>query len=137
MEILNSYKYACRAGSIICLALFISWMFLPNILFNIFAIEYNNFTIFLGQRIAALFFGLFIILFFLSNENNVRVQKTLSISFAISCLILAYSGVAGLLNGAAGIGILIAIIVELFFAFWFVYSTRKIYFSVLFKEANE
>ncbi len=132
MKILNSYKYACKAGSIICLALFISWMFLPNILFNIFAIEYNNFTIFLGQRIAALFLGLFVILFFLANENNARVQKTLSFSFAISCLILAYSGIVGMINGAAGIGILIAIIVELFFAFWFFYSTRKISFSILF-----
>ncbi|MBN8649758.1 MAG: hypothetical protein J0L55_17560 [Caulobacterales bacterium] len=137
MEVLNSYKYACKAGSITCLTLFISWMFLPNILFNIFAIEYNNYTIFLGQRIAALFFGLSIILFFLANENNARVQKILSVSFAISCLILAYSGVTGLQNGAAGIGILIAIIVELFFAFWFFYSTWKISFSILINETNE
>lgn len=137
LKTLNSFEIAARFASIICFILFISWQFLPNLLFFIFGLENGEIGYFLGQRIAALFIALALILYFLANEKGQKIQKVISISFALACFLLAISGIFAYLKNIAGIGIMIAIIVELFFCFWFLFVTRQIKFSILYKQINE
>jgi hypothetical protein len=132
LKILNSFEIAAKCASIICLILFVSWQFMPKFLFFIFGMENMQLAYFLGQRIAALFIGMAIILFFLAKEESYRIQKILALGFAISCIFLAISGSLALVNNIAGIGILFAIIVEIAFAIWFLWATSKISFKIIF-----
>lgn len=133
MKIINSFEIAARCAAFVCFALFIAWQFMPNLIFIVFGMENGELAYFLGQRIAALFIALGFILLFLANEKGEKIQKTIAISFAIACLLLAISGILAFKNNVTGIGIWLAIIIELIFCFWFLMATRQIKLSILFK----
>ena len=113
-EVLNKLAFVITAA--LCLVL----LFIPGLIYWLFGIEGGASADLIARRTAMLFAGLSILALITSETESDEVRQVVSLSFAVAMAGLAVLGLVELLRGAAGIGILLAVAVEVFFTFYYV-----------------
>jgi len=98
----------------VCLALVAVWLLAPRTLLAFWGVASaaDPLADLMGQRTAALFAGLGLMLYLARDAEPSSARTALASGFALACLALACSGVYELSAGHAGVGILGAILVE-------------------------
>jgi uncharacterized membrane protein len=113
-DVLNKLAFAITAA--LCGVL----LFVPGLIYWLFGIEGGASADFIARRAAMMFAGLSVLALVTADTESEELRQAVSLSFAVMMSGLAILGLAELFRGAAGIGILLAVIVEVFFAFYYV-----------------
>lgn len=111
-ELLNRICFAILA------ALALTLLVAPGIIHWLFAIDSGAGADTMSRRAALLFAGLAVMVFLAGDTTSLEVQHIVSAAVLVTMSGLAVLGLVEWLRGAVGFGIWLAIIVELFFA-WF------------------
>jgi hypothetical protein len=119
-----SFRTLSTLTSLLCFLLALVWGFVPDGLLAIWSIEYSSAAGFVARRSAVLFAALGVIFYLVRNEAPSVTRSALSTGFAVGCFGLATLGFGEWLNGHAGPGILLAVLVELALGLGFVQTRR-------------
>ena len=96
----------------ICLALAALWSCAPEILLGLWHVEATQSVIVVGHRSAALFLGFALLTYAMRRAPPSPLRTSVADALALACMALALLGLAELLQGHVGIGILSAVVVE-------------------------
>ncbi|MCP1476402.1 hypothetical protein ABIA54_004752 [Pseudomonas sp. EB276 TE3739] len=110
--------------SILCFLLALVWGFFPEVLLAIWSIGYSEGTGVVARRSAVLFAALGVMFYLLRNAPPSAARSALSNGFIVGCFGLAALGFGEWLNGHAGPGILLAVLVEFALGLGFVQARR-------------
>jgi hypothetical protein len=110
--------------SSLCFLLALAWGFVPDMLLAIWSIEYSEGAGFVARRSAVLFAALGVMFYLVRNAPPSLGRNALSNGFIVGCFGLAVLGFAEWLNGHAGPGILLAVLVEFALGLGFVQARR-------------
>lgn len=111
-----SYRTVSTLAALLSIALCIVLILLPDIVYWLFGLQGNDLGDFLAKRAGLLFLGLAIFCFYSRNTNSSEVKSIVSLSLGATMGTMALLGVFEALRGTAGLGILLAVLVELIFA---------------------
>lgn len=120
-----SYRTLCGLTGAIALALALTLLLAPQVIYALFAIAPHESADFLARRAAMLFVG-FAVLSFSMREAEPRSQRSYSVAMATTMGALAALGSFELARGFAGLGLGLAIGVELFLTAAFVLHVRAL-----------
>lgn len=120
-----SFRTLSTFTAVLCLLLALVWGLMPDWLLAIGSIEYSTATGLVARRSAVLFAALGMILYGVRNEAPSVTRNALSNGFIAGCLGLAVLGFGEWLNGHAGPGILLSVVVELALGLAF-FQTRRV-----------
>ncbi|WP_298262135.1 hypothetical protein [uncultured Litoreibacter sp.] len=95
-------------------------LFLPEVIFWLFGIEGSASSEFMMRRAAILFMSLSVLAFVTSETENDEMRQVVSLTFAVALLGMAAMGLFELLRGDAGLGILLAVVVEVIAGFYYI-----------------
>jgi TM2 domain-containing membrane protein YozV len=98
----------------ISIILSIVLLFFPKVIFLLFGIEGNGSAYFISRRAAMFFIGYAVICYFSRNIEPSESRQSISLGIALSMLGFAILGIFEFLRGFAGVGIFLAVSVELF-----------------------
>ena len=107
-----SFRTLSSFTSLLCFLLAIVWGFLPDALLAVWSIEYSEVAGFVARRSAVLFAALGVMFYLVRTAPPSLGRNALSNGFIVGCFGLAVLGFAEWLNGHAGPGILLAVLVE-------------------------
>jgi len=107
-----TFRTACLGTSIIWGALCLTLLLWPALVFWLFQIETSPSTVFMTRRAAMLFLGLATLMFVVKDTADVIAQRAVSAAAIAGMGGLAILGLFEFMRGDAGIGIWIAILVE-------------------------
>jgi hypothetical protein len=96
----------------------------PSVFVWMWQIEPGSGTDMVARRCGALFAGIAVILYRVRASGPGPERDAIAIGFAVGCVLLAVTGLQALYSGVAGLGILLAVAVELLLAAAFL-STRR------------
>lgn len=119
-----SFRALSGITSSLCFLLALAWGFFPEVLLAIWSIEYSTAVGFVARRSAVLFAALGVMFFLVRNAPPSVARSALSNGFIVGCFGLAVLGFGEWLNGHAGPGILLAVLVELALGLGFVQARR-------------
>ncbi len=119
-----SFRALSGITSSLCFLLALAWGFFPEVLLAIWSIEYSTAVGFVARRSAVLFAALGLMFFLVRNASPSVARSALSNGFIVGCFGLAVLGFGEWLNGHAGPGILLAVLVELALGLGFVQARR-------------
>ena len=119
-----SFRALSGITSSLCFLLALAWGFFPEVLLAIWSIEYSTAVGFVARRSAVLFAALGVMFFLVRNTPPSVARSALSNGFIVGCFGLAVLGFGEWLNGHAGPGILLAVLVELALGLGFVQARR-------------
>jgi hypothetical protein len=119
-----SFRALSGITSSLCFLLALAWGFFPEVLLAIWSIEYSTAVGFVARRSAVLFAALGVMFFLVRNAPPSVARSALSNGFVVGCFGLAVLGFGEWLNGHAGPGILLAVLVELALGLGFVQARR-------------
>jgi hypothetical protein len=124
-----NYRILALCTSAICFALAATWLLVPGLLLSLWNVQTSPAAELVARRGAVLFFG-FAIMFFSSRNTEPSVTRlSLVRGFAVGCLALACLGIFEFVLGHAGVGIFLAVVVELLLAvLFFVLAHRDVNF---------
>ncbi|WP_236188371.1 hypothetical protein [Pseudomonas pharyngis] len=108
----------------LCFLLSLAWGLAPQILLAIWSIEYSEAAGFVARRSAVLFAALGLMFYLVRNAPVSIARNALSNGFIVGCFGLAVLGFAEWLNGHAGPGILLAVLVEFALGLGFLQARR-------------
>jgi hypothetical protein len=108
-----SFRTLSTFTAALCLLLALVWGLVPDRLLASWDIEYSLGIGLISRRIAVLFLALSMMFFLVRNEAPSQTRSALSYGFVMGCWGLAILGFGEWLNGHAGPGILLAVVVEL------------------------
>jgi len=108
----------------LCFVLALAWGIFPERLLAIWSVEYSEGVGFVARRSAVLFAALAVMFYLVRNAPPSLGRNALSNGFIVGCLGLAVLGFAEWLNGHAGPGILLAVLVEFALGLGFVQARR-------------
>ena len=108
----------------LCFLLALAWGVFPQSLLAIWSIEYSDAAGFVARRSAVLFAALGVMFYLVRNAPPSLGRNALSNGFIVGCFGLAVLGFAEWLNGHAGPGILLAVLVEFALGLGFVQARR-------------
>ncbi|WP_434707187.1 hypothetical protein J3P75_14525 [Pseudomonas sp. R1-1] len=108
----------------LCFVLALAWGIFPERLLAIWSVEYSEGAGFVARRSAVLFAALAMMFYLVRNAPPSLGRNALSNGFIVGCLGLAVLGFAEWLNGHAGPGILVAVLVEFALGLGFVQARR-------------
>lgn len=111
-------------ASVLCGALFLAWMFVPDFLLLTWGVGYTDAAGFVGRRSAALFLGISLMLARMRTFPPSANRTALADGFALTCGVLAALGFYEAWVGHAGPGIFSAIAVEILTAWGLASSVR-------------
>jgi len=100
------------------------WGLMPDELLAIWGIEYSTATGLVARRSAVVFAALGLIFYWVRNEAPSVTRSALCSGFMVGCFGLAALGFGEWLNGHAGPGILLAVLVELALGLGFLQTRR-------------
>ncbi len=111
-------------SSIISFLLFITLLLAPQLVFMLFEVEGNASAYFLARRAAMLFLGYAVIACVIRNAEHSNARQAVILGIGTAQLGLLVLGAFELVRGFAGLGILLAMVVELLlavacFSLWF------------------
>ncbi|UST61833.1 hypothetical protein NF673_14365 [Pseudomonas moraviensis] len=110
--------------SILCFLLALVWGFFPEVLLAIWSIGYSEGTGVVARRSAVLFAALGVMFYLLRNAPPSAARSALSNGSIVGCFGLSALGFGEWLNGHAGPGILLAVLVEFALGLGFVQARR-------------
>jgi hypothetical protein len=119
-----SFRALSGITSSLCFLLALAWGFFPEVLLAIWSIEYSTAVGFVTRRSAVLFAALGVMFFLVRHAPPSVARSALSNGFIVGCFGLAVLGFGEWLNGHAGPGILLAVLVELALGLGFVQARR-------------
>ena len=108
----------------LCFLLALAWGLVPQILLSIWSIEYFEAAGFVARRMAVLFAALGVMFYLVRNAPVSIARNAMNNGFIVGCFGLAVLGFAEWLNGHAGPGILLAVLVEFALGLGFVQARR-------------
>lgn len=108
----------------LCFLLSLAWGLAPQVLLAIWSIEYSEAAGFIARRSAVLFAALGVMFYLVRNAPVSIARNALSNGFIVGCFGLAVLGFAEWLNGHAGPGILLAVLVEFALGLGFLQARR-------------
>lgn len=120
-----TFRGMSRAASVICGMLAFVWILVPHILLSIWQVESSVSTILAGRRSGALFFGLGVMLWLAQDATSSPTRDAIAAGFAASCAVLAALGIYEFVAGHAGVGIWLAVAVEIPLAVGFAFVRRN------------
>jgi hypothetical protein len=119
-----SFRTLSTFTSLLCFLLALVWGLMPDVLLAIWSIEYSSAAGFVARRSAVLFAALGVMFYLVRNETPSVTRNALSTGFTVGCFGLAALGFGEWLNGHAGPGILLAVVVESALGLGFVQTRR-------------
>jgi hypothetical protein len=111
------YPFVARFGALIAALLFVTFAFIPVVPFTMLGVAMTPEGLLMARRMAALFLGISLILWFLRDAPDSTLRRQVSLALAISMGAIAAFGFLDFLGGRNGPGVFIAIIVEVYFTF--------------------
>lgn len=110
--------------AVISSILFVILLFYPEVVFWLFSVAESESGEFIARRAAMLFLGIAVLSWFVRSAADSEARQAICLGIGVSMLSLAVVGLFELTRGFAGIGILLAIAVELvlglsYFRIWF------------------
>ena len=120
-----SFRALSTFTSVLCFALALIWGLMPERLLAIWDVEYSSAVGLVARRGAVLFAALGVIFYLVRNEAPSVTRNALSNGFIVGCWGLAILGFGEWLNGHAGPGVLLAVVVELTLGLGF-FQTRRV-----------
>jgi len=100
------------------------WGFWPDEWLSIWSVEYSSATGLVSRRTAVLFLALGVIFYRARRAPPSSTRRALSTGFVVGCFGLATLGLGEWLNGHAGPGILLPVVVELALGLGFIQTKR-------------
>ncbi|MHC8339443.1 hypothetical protein [Pseudomonas sp. HLT2-19-2] len=119
-----SFRTLSTFTSFLCFLLALVWGLMPEGLLSIWSIEYSLAVGVVARRSAVLFAALGVMFYLVRNEPPSITRHALSNGFMVGCWGLAVLGFGEWLNGHAGPGILLAVVVELALGLAFLQTKR-------------
>ncbi|MHC8326839.1 hypothetical protein [Pseudomonas sp. LB1P83] len=119
-----SFRTLSTFSSLLCFVLALVWGLMPDVLLALWSIEYSSAAGFVARRGAVLFAALGVMFYLVRNEAPSVTRNALSTGFTVGCFGLAALGFGEWLNGHAGPGILLAVVVESALGMGFVQTRR-------------
>ncbi|SFR48178.1 hypothetical protein [Litoreibacter janthinus] len=113
-DVVNKLAFAITAA--LCLVL----LFFPAPIYWLFSIDASASADFIARRAAMLFAGFSVLALVTSDTESDEVRQVVSLAFAVSMAGLMILGLFELFRGVAGLGIMLAVAVEAFFAFYYI-----------------
>lgn len=113
------------AAAVLCAVLSAVLIFFPEIIYWVFTVPDTPTGDFLAIRAGMVFLGVSVILWGCRNEGASTLRSTISIGVIVMMAGLAVAGVYEFLRGFAGLGIWVAILIELGFAYGYLSILRK------------
>jgi len=113
------FKALATIASCVTAALFLVLAGIPELIFWLFGIEGGISATFMARRAGCLFLGISVLLWCAAHDTFGSVQKGICGGVAIMMAALAILGTIEFLVGTAGVGIWMAIFVEVAFSFGF------------------
>jgi hypothetical protein len=100
------------------------WMFAPNAVLSSWGVAFSDSVGLMSRRAAALYAGIGVMFFSARNAEPSAARSALVTGFVVACLILAVLGVSELATGHAGLGISVAVLIEVALTLAFLYVAR-------------
>ncbi|RON41100.1 hypothetical protein [Pseudomonas brassicacearum] len=119
-----SFRVLSTFTAALCLLLALVWGLMPDWLLAIWSLEYSSAVGVVARRSAVLFAALGVMFYLVRNESPSTARDALSNGFMVGCWGLAALGFGEWLNGHAGPGILLAVVVELALGLAFLQTKR-------------
>ncbi|EJM25434.1 MULTISPECIES: hypothetical protein [Pseudomonas] len=119
-----SFRTLSTITFFLCFLLSLAWGLAPQLLLAIWSIEYSEAAGFVARRSAVLFAALGVMFYLVRNAPVSIARNALSNGFIVGCFGLAVLGFAEWLNGHAGPGILLAVLVEFALGLGFLQARR-------------
>lgn len=119
-----SFRALSTFTSLLCFLLALVWGLMPDWLLSIWGLEYSLAVGVVARRSAVLFAALGVMFYLVRNESPSTTRHALSNGFMVGCWGLAALGFGEWLNGHAGPGILLAVVVELALGLAFLQTKR-------------
>ncbi|MHC8299970.1 hypothetical protein [Pseudomonas sp. ZS1P83] len=119
-----SFRTLSTFTSILCFLLALVWGLMPDGLLSLWSLEYSLAVGVVARRSAVLFATLGVMFYLVRNEPPSSTRHALSNGFMVGCWGLAAVGFGEWLNGHAGPGILLAVVVELALGLAFLQAKR-------------
>lgn len=120
-----SFRTLSLFTAALCFVLALIWGLLPQWLLQIWGVDYSSSTGLVARRSAMLFLGLGVMFYSARNAEPSPTRTALSTGFITGCFGLAGLGLVEWLNGHAGPGILLAVVVELGLGLGFTQASRN------------
>jgi len=119
-----SFRALSTFTAALCFLLALVWGLMPDWLLSIWGLEYSLTVGIVARRSAMLFAALGVMFYLVRNESPSTTRHALSKGFMVGCWGLAALGFGEWLNGHAGPGILLAVVVELALGLAFLQTRR-------------
>jgi hypothetical protein len=119
-----SFRTLSTFTAALCFLLALVWGLMPDRLLSIWSIEYSLAVGVVARRSAMLFAALGVMFYLVRNEAPSITRNALTHGFMVGCWGLAALGFGEWLNGHAGPGILLAVVVELALGLAFLQTKR-------------
>lgn len=119
-----SFRTLSTFTAALCFLLALVWGLMPQGLLAIWSIEYSPAAGFVARRNAVLFGALGVMFYLVRQAPPSSARSAMCSGFMVGCFGLAALGFGEWLNGHAGPGILLAILVELALGLGFVQTRR-------------
>ena len=119
-----SFRALSTFTSLLCFLLALVWGLMPDWLLSIWGLEYSLAVGVVARRSAMLFAALGVMFYLVRNESPSTTRHALSNGFMVGCWGLAALGFGEWLNGHAGPGILLTVVVELALGLAFLQTKR-------------
>lgn len=120
-----SFRMLSTFTAALCFLLALVWGLMPDKLLATWSLDYSTATGLVARRSAVLFAALGVMFYGVRNEVPSPIRTALSHGFIVGCWGLAAVGFGEWLNGHAGPGILLAVVVELALGLAF-FQTRRV-----------
>ncbi len=109
-----SFRTLSILSAALSAALFLTLLFVPDLVFWLFQIPASESAAFLSRRAAILFLGFGILMWLVRNTENSPANRAICIGWGTAMTALAILGTLEFVRGFAGGGIFIAVFIEAF-----------------------
>ena len=114
-----SFSLLAWSAAAVCATLAVLGLCAPQLLLALWGVAYSEPVGFVSRRAAALFLGIAVMFVLARHAEPSRCRTSMCAGFIVACSALAMLGAFELATGNAGPGILLAVLVEVLFAFAF------------------
>lgn len=116
--------------AVICIALFLFLIFIPELVFQLFGASGNDTAYIVARRTSMFFLGYAIIAFYSRTAPPSMIRQAISLGIAISMLGLSILGIFEYNRGTVGVGVFLSVSIEIFlfvsyFSIWLSDKKKK------------
>lgn len=119
-----TFETVTRIAFGITLALSATLIFVPGVILWLFQLAGEASTYVMARRAGGLFLGISALAFVTMDSEHAETRRAVSLCFLVMMAFLALLGLFEFIRGAVGGGIFLAIVVEMFFAYYYLLFWR-------------